>query len=313
MPSRALTTLTTSLFDYAGLFPPAGLDMPKTCENYARARMGTHAWTIGRIVCPASQLHNLSEAAAVLMPGTYATSGYREHADILEPWSISAVIDGPLAESLELIDAFDEHHGVEEHGLARVDTIELKAKNPAFIDEAIDQIPDDITPFFEVPGEGDCRGFIAALAGGEAHAKIRCGGVIADAFPTSERIADFLLACRGASVAFKATAGLHHPLRAEQRLTYEPDSPCGTMHGFVNLFMAAAFVRTKEASREMVIELLEEQDASQFGFEDATARWRRQELDAVDLARTRETFALSIGSCSVDEPVADLQKLGWLS
>ncbi len=312
MPTRALTTLVTSLFDYAGLFPPAGLDMAKTCENYARARMGTHAWMLGRIVCPVSRLHHLSEAAAVLMPGTYATSGYREHADILEPWSISAVCDVPLEEALELIDAFDEHHGVEEHGLARVDAIELKAKDPGFIDEAIEQIPDDMTPFFEVPSEGDCRGFIAALAGGEACAKIRCGGVTPEAFPSSEHLADFVLACHGAGVAFKATAGLHHPLRAEQRLTYEPNSPCSTMHGFVNLFLAAAFVRTKEASREMVIELLEEQDASQFGFEDATARWRRQELDAVDLARTRETFALSIGSCSVDEPVADLQTLGWL-
>ena len=312
MPTCALTTLVTGLFDYAGLFPPASLDMQQTCEHYARARMGEHAWMLGRIVCPVSKLHTLSEAAAVLMPGTYATSGYREHADILEPWSISAVVDLPLEEALELIDAFDEHHGVEEHGLARVDAIELKTNDPAFIDEAIEQIPDDMTPFFEIPNEGDCRGFVAALAGGESHAKIRCGGVMPEAFPSSERLADFLLACRGAGVAFKATAGLHHPLRAEQKLTSEPDSPCGTMHGFVNLFLAAAFVRTKEVSREMVIELLEEQDASQFGFENATARWRRQTLDAVDLARTRETFALSIGSCSVEEPVADLQTLGWL-
>ncbi len=312
MPSRALTTLVTSLFDYAGLFPPAKLDMLPTCENYARARMGKHAWMLARIVCPASKLHKLSEAAAILMPGTYGTSGYREHADILEPWGVSAVIDRPLDEALELIEAFDEHHAEEVHGLARVDCFELRPDSPDAIDAALDCIPEEVMPFFEVPAMGDCRGFIAALAGNNAAAKIRCGGVTPEAFPTSEHVADFLFACRGAAVPFKATAGLHHPLRAEQPLTYDTNPPRGVMHGFVNLLMAAAFARTKDATREMVIELLEEQDAAQFTFADATARWQQQELDAVDLARTRETFALSIGSCSVEEPVADLQQLGWL-
>lgn len=312
MPTRTITTLVTSLFDYAGLFPPAKLDMLPTCENYARDRMGSHAWMLGRIVCPASKLHKLSEAAAILMPGTYGTSGYREHADILEPWGVSAVIDRPLDEALELIDAFDEHHAEEVHGLARVECFELRPESPEAIDAALEHIPEDVTPFFEVPAMGDCRGYIAALAGNDAAAKIRCGGVTPEAFPTSEQIADFLLACRGAAVPFKATAGLHHPVRAEHALTYDTNPPRGVMHGFINLFTAAAFVRTKEASREMVIELLEERDATQFAFEDETARWRQQELDAVDLARTRETFALSIGSCSVDEPVADLQELGWL-
>lgn len=312
MPTRALQTLVTGLFDFAGLFPPAKLDMQATCEHYARARMGSHAWMLGRIVCPAGKLHKLSEAAAVLMPGTYATSGYREHADILDPWSISAVIDRPLDEALELIDAFDEHHGVEDHGLARVDSVELKATSPGMIDAAIDLIPDDMTPFFEVPTDADPRGFIAALAGGEACAKIRCGGVTPDAFPPSEQVADFLLACRSAGVAFKATAGLHHPLRAEQSLTYEDNAPRGTMHGFVNLFMAAAFVRTREASRDLVLDLLEERDATEFSFTDDNATWRDHVVETLDLARTRETFAISIGSCSFDEPVADLQKLGWL-
>jgi hypothetical protein len=312
MTPRALTTLVTGLFDYAGLFPPATHDMAAACEHYARARMGSHAWMLGRIVCPAGKLHKLSEAAAVLMPGTYATSGYREHADILEPWSISAVIDRPLEEALELIDAFDEHHGEEDHGLARVDSIELKATSPGMIDDAIDLIPDDMTPFFEVPTDADPRGFIAALAGGEACAKIRCGGVTPDAIPTSGQVADFLLACRAAGVAFKATAGLHHPLRAEQNLTYEESPPRGVMHGFVNLFMAATLVRTREASREMVLEVLEEREASRFSFTDEGAGWRGHTVEPMDLARTRESFALSIGSCSFDEPVEDLRKLGWL-
>ncbi|MBK7403964.1 MAG: hypothetical protein IPJ41_04875 [Phycisphaerales bacterium] len=310
MASRALSTLVTGLFDYAGLYPPAKLAMQAAAEHYARARMGEHDWMLGRLVCPASKLHKLSEAAAVLMPGTHATSGYREHADVLDPWSISAVIDVELEEAIELIDAFDEHHGDEDHGLARVDAIELRAPTPGFIDEALELIPDDMTPYFEVPAEGDCRGFIAALAGNEASGKIRCGGVTPDAIPPSAEIAEFLLACRGAGVPFKATAGLHHPIRAEQRLTYEESSPRGTMHGFVNLFMACAFVRAREASREMVIDVLEERDAGAFRFDESGAAWRGHRVDIVDIARMRETFAISIGSCSFDEPVGGPAEAG---
>jgi hypothetical protein len=312
MAARSLTTLAAGLFDYAGLFPPASLDMRSAAEMFARARQSPHADMLARIVCPATKLHKLSEAAAVMMPGTFATSGYREHADVLGPWGVSAVIDGDLEECLELIDAFDEHHEAEEHGLARVETIELKAKSPAFIDEAIELIADDLLPFFEVPGGEDCRGYIAALAGNDAFAKIRCGGVTPDAIPPSEQIADFVLACRGAGVAFKATAGLHHPIRAEQNLTYDSDPPRAVMHGFVNLWMAAALVRIEGASRETMIDVLEDTDPDSFSFTDSAAAWRGHELNVTDLARAREAFSISIGSCSFDEPVEDLKKLGWL-
>ena len=78
------------------------------------------------------------------------------------------------------------------------------------------------------------------LAGKGLRAKIRTGGVTPDAFPSAETIAQFIRECRDHRVAFKATAGLHHPLRCVKPLTYEPDAPTGTMHGFLNVFIAAA-------------------------------------------------------------------------
>ncbi|MCB9844735.1 MAG: hypothetical protein H6811_01935 [Phycisphaeraceae bacterium] len=300
-----------NLFDYAGLFPPARLFMQPAAENYARALMGSHADMLARFVCAASRLSELSDAASILMPGTHATSGYREHADF-DPWAVTAVIDAPLEESLDAIDAFNELHAAEEHGLAKVDSIELKAESPGAIDEALDAIPEDLQAFFEIPINGDCRGFVAALAGNEAFAKIRCGGVTPIAFPTSAQIADFLVACRLAGVAYKATAGLHHPVRAEHRLTYDPDPPRGVMHGFVNLLLASALAHTTEVPREVLVEVLEETDAAAFALGSDSARWRDHEFDSTALARTRESFFLSIGSCSFDEPVEDLQQLGWL-
>ena len=133
--------LVTGLFDYAGLFPPARLPMQPVVENYARYAIGEHAWMLGRLACPVSRLDELTEHAAILMPGTHATSGYREHADVLEPWAVSAVIDGPLEPSLDRIGAFEEHHSKEANGLARVDAVEMKAAEPSDIDAALNVSP----------------------------------------------------------------------------------------------------------------------------------------------------------------------------
>jgi hypothetical protein len=70
----------------------------------------------------------------------------------------------------------------------------------------------------------NCRQIIPALKEGNARAKIRTGGVTADVIPSVEQIAEFLAACAEANVPFKATAGLHHPLRSVQQLRYEPGS-----------------------------------------------------------------------------------------
>ena len=84
---------------------------------------------------------------------------------------------------------------------------------------------------------------VAAIARRGGRAKMRTGGVTAEAFPTAAQVLRFLRACTEARVPFKATAGLHHPLRAEYRLTYAPDSPRGTMFGFLNVFLTAVLLR----------------------------------------------------------------------
>jgi hypothetical protein len=137
-------------------------------------------------------------------------------------------------------------------------------------------------------------------------AKIRTGGVTADAFPSINDVAAFLRKCKAAGVAFKATAGLHHPLRCVKALTYEPNAPIGTMHGFVNVFLAAAMLDHADA-------ILAESDPRAFAFDDDGASWRDQRVSVDELVRLRTEFAISFGSCSFEEPVGDLKELGWLS
>ena len=139
----------------------------------------------------------------------------------------------------------------------------------------------------------------------DLRAKIRTGGITQDAFPSASAVADFMRACKRADVAFKATAGLHHPLRCVKPLTYEPNAPTGLMHGFINVFLAAALLDHAEA-------ILEERDPRAFAFDDEGASWRGHRTSTRDIEAMRETFAISFGSCSFEEPIGDLKELGWL-
>lgn len=314
--TRTLRTLTASLIDYAGLFPPAKLDMAPSVENYARYLRTEHAEMLGRFICPVSRLDDLTRHGAMLMPGTFATSGYREMADDVAPWRISAIIDGELGSCLDRIDAFNAHHASEAQGLSQIDAIEMRVAEPGAVDDALDEIPEDIYPAFEVPQDvvmnGDPRGFIAAMAGNGCSGKIRCGGVEASMIPDSGAIARFIIACAQGAVPFKATAGLHHPVRAEQNLTYDDNPPRATMHGFLNVFMAAAMVRTHRIDEARAIEIIDDTDPSSFDFTEEHAGWKDLSVDLIQLSRVRETFALSYGSCSFDEPVDDLKALSLL-
>ena len=159
----------------------------------------------------------------------------------------------------------------------------------------------DATRYIEV---GDLE-LIDAIAEHGLRAKIRTGGITADAFPQAEFVANFMARCADRGVAFKATAGLHHPVRCLRPLTYEASAPHGTMHGFVNVFMAAALLPHAEA-------ILLEDEPQAFAFDDDQASWRGHAVTTEDLERIRNEFAISFGSCSFVEPIADLKELGWL-
>jgi hypothetical protein len=144
-----------------------------------------------------------------------------------------------------------------------------------------------------------------------AFAKLRTGGLTPDAIPAPEAIADFLLRAADLRLPFKATAGLHHPIRSLHPLTYTADSPRAVMHGFVNLFAAAAFA-WDGAGRDLLIAILTEEDPRAFEFAGDELRWRGRRLPAAQIQTARRDFAHSFGSCSFEEPLAGLRELGYL-
>ncbi|HEY3928303.1 MAG TPA: hypothetical protein VGL89_08010 [Candidatus Koribacter sp.] len=282
----ALHALLASLIDYAGLFPPAGLDMETAVSNYARYKTGPYAWMLGRFVVPVARLEEFETAWL----WAKAPAG----------WKLSALV--AKLEELEAVKAFN----AKQNWKVEIDAVELKAGSVADIHEV-----NGVTAYVEVPSNVDPTHMIAAMAHENLRAKIRTGGLTADAFPQVTAVARFLRACAGAHIPFKATAGLHHPVRCMKPFTYKPDSPKGTMHGFLNVFLAAAMVRRGYANM-LVEQVLAEENPRAFQFSDDAVRWRDAQFSSAELTDVRTNFAIAFGSCSFEDPITDLQALGLL-
>ncbi|MEO8336861.1 MAG: hypothetical protein ABI664_17895 [bacterium] len=291
MPPDSLRILLAGLVDYAGLFPPAALSMVDVATNYATYRQSQDAWALGRLVVPAARLHELS--AIVASRNQLGSNA----------WRVSALVGDDVEHDAARITEWN----VSANGLV-ADTVELRVKSPAAIAQ-LSSIFRDITAYVEFPLADDPAPYIDAIARAGARAKIRTGGVTADAFPQPLQIVRFLRTCAERDVAFKATAGLHHPLRDCYRLTYAPDAPRGEMFGFLNVFLAAAFARNGLRDSEL-LHLMDERDASSLHFTDDAIRWRDDEIDIQRLTDIRAGFAIAFGSCSFREPIDDLHALG---
>jgi hypothetical protein len=83
------------------------------------------------------------------------------------------------------------------------------------------------------------------------------------------------------------------------------------MHGFLNVFLASAFLRSGMESA-LAVQLLEEQSRARFSFDAGGISWRRERLALKEIAAARQACALSFGSCSFTEPVDDLRALHLL-
>lgn len=295
----AIHALLRQSIDYAGLFPPAALGMRAAVDNYLRYREGSDAWALGRFIVPATRLAEFEEAA-----GDGSSGGSRR-----QPWQLSALVGPDLAGDLDRITPFQRRQSGTVQGMT-VDTIEAKADAGIAIEEMMRMVPGRLQVYFELPIERDPTDLLATVARVGARAKVRTGGVTPQAFPSTADLARFIHACVRAKVPFKATAGLHHALRAEYRLTYEENSGKGVMFGFLNLFLATALARNGIGERD-TYGILEESSPAAFRVDDGAISWRDQRLDRRALGHSRESI-VSFGSCSFTEPIAELQSLHWL-
>ena len=322
--STALHAFLHGLVDYAGLFPPTKLEMQPAIRNYFSYRQSPAAWMLGKFVCPASRLQEMADAAS-------------SDLDSKAPLGVSALVrpaesaaeflqglESDLEEIQKIHRAYSREIRVEsletrlpaslsaERDLAESFELFLRSARERMADAGLRELP----AFHEiVPGAAAERVMeAAACAIGDVREadespeglKLRCGGVMADAFPNPALVATAIHSARDHRVPLKFTAGLHHPLRhADKALKTK-------VHGFLNVFGAALLAGAHGLDRKAIVDILEDEEAGNFTFTLDAFAWKRLSVKSREIESLRESVCTSFGSCSFDEPGEDLRRLGLL-
>jgi len=296
----ARTASFAALIDYAGLFPPATLDMVDAVAGYRAARASKASWVAGRFLCPSSRLEEL---AGVLT--TTFTAGE-------EPWEIGVIVDTAVGAGAAASQTFH----AEMQPAATVASVEARIGDTdkdsiKALVNALISIQPEVVPYLEVlqPGslDGQVRAVAHALAdiGHIGGVKIRCGGTDASLFPTPETVAEFILLATNARLPYKATAGLHQPIR-------HYDADLGVWrHGFVNLLVAAAAADAGHPL-ETLTDILADADPAAFNVSTAFVVWRGLSIPGPAIRRVRTHGFVAYGSCDFFEPVDALIGLSFL-
>jgi hypothetical protein len=302
----SLHALLERSIDYAGLFPPATLNLEPALKNQARYVLSDQAWMLSTFVLPVTKF---ADAA-------WFVSDFDEKHPLrisaLGPKTINAI---DFLEELKIaakgIREFGEEAGnrVQIHQLEMPLPGETKAETLRVAREIIGDL--ELRVFWETSLSAAPK-TIALLAVHNAGRKalpfgfkLRTGGVTADAFPASREIARALVASAESNIPIKFTAGLHHPIRMFR------DEVNGKMHGFLNVLGAGVLGREHGWDEERTAAMLEDEDASSFAFDDWSFRWHEWHIDSANIKKHRQ-LVTSFGSCSFDEPREDLRALGFL-
>lgn len=293
---HAPAALVRGLIDYAGLFPPAGLEMADAVRRFADYQHRSDQWALARLVVPVARLAEFEAARAGLPPHDRASAR----------WPIAALAGNDLAADRTTIHAFHSRHP--EPDAPRVESLELRVASVADIDSASARLGRELELYCELPLSADLPSLVAATRRIGARAKIRMGGVKPVDFPAPEAVLAFLTACAAERLACKATAGLHHPVRGPAPLTYEPGSPRATMYGYLNLILAASILWHHRPESE-AYELLRLPDRESLRITGPAVEWGGIKVTAAEIDSTRRHFMLAIGSCSFTEPMDELAPL----
>jgi len=297
------------LIDDAGLFPPAALSMPDALAEDRRARNGPNAWMLGDFVVTAARLGELIAAVRATEAG---------------PLAVSLIVDAATA-GATIEGALDAQRAAD--GTVSIRSIEVKAPvvDDGDIRSAISLLVADVdasklprgsAAYIEFPfgdrWEARVAATIDALADARARSphdvagKIRCGGIPQPQIPSPDQLAFAIGTLRAREVPFKATAGLHHPIRHDDAATSEP------VHGFFNVVGAAVLDWVLDLDDRTRAAILGERDPAQFSLDDDAFGWRDLRASGEEIVDARGAFVRSFGSCSFSEPVDDLIALGVL-
>ncbi len=308
--------LLSTLFDYAGLFPPASLPLADALAAYSAHRVHPDRWMLGPFVIPTGKLE-------ALVPHHTLFSE-------TDPWNFSC-LGSPVSNLTDLTESirsdFDRIQSFERRLMGAAKVVMYETRVPLRDGDTDDELDAFSRILADLQHESAIRVFLEVARGDHLDArvktmsdvlsragtlattglKMRCGGMSDADFPKAEELAVFLHEVTRHQLRYKLTAGLHHPIR------YFNPGQHVMMHGFLNVFFAATFARSLDLHPSDLTPLILDEDPAGFVFTESGIRWRHYVASTEDVQQTRNQFATSIGSCSFDEPRSDLIDLGILS
>jgi hypothetical protein len=307
MLAPSLGALLTHSIDYAGMFPPCGLELEPALQNQAQYIRDPKAWMLGAFVLPVDQFDaavgslslfdqehplfisalgaktaNVKEFIVALKIATKKIRSFSgQHGDLVSIRQLEMALP----------------HNVDLGSLAKARSALEGLKLQAFWETPVDSAGEAIPLLAEHNSTTGAHSF---------GYKLRTGGVTADAFPASQQIARALIDAAKHRVPIKFTAGLHHPIRQFR------DEVKTRMHGFLNVLGAAVLAAEYQWDEAQTSKMLEDGNATSFSFNGNSFAWREWEI-ATDQIKARRKLVTSFGSCSFDEPREDLRALNLLT
>ncbi|WP_350278170.1 hypothetical protein [Kribbella sp. HUAS MG21] len=284
------------LVDDASTFPPGNLPLTEAVAAHRAHRAAPYADLVGPFVCADEDLTKVATEAARTRTG----SGPQPDPGVDHgPLEVTVVISGGAGGIEPVVRYGDRSKDV------TVTAVEVRLRDEADLSRnalrvvrACDDCLDEETAYVEIGLEGAWERALDVVADAGYAAKLRTGGLDAALFPSEAQVAAFIEACLDREVAFKCTAGLHNAVRHTATDTgFEH-------HGFLNVLLATR-ASLDGASTDDLATLLADRDG------EALAA-RARELSDDQAASTRRWFT-SFGSCSIEEPLADLKTLGLMA
>ncbi len=252
---------------------------------------------------PADLLTGFLDDAAIFPPGNapvpvavvdHAAHLHRPYAALLGPLVVRASdLAGVGDVAVSVTTGLDGAHAAVVAAGPRLRMLEVALPDTAAPDEVRSLASLGVDVVVEVPRDERRDLVLAELALAGLGAKFRTGGPRADLHPSEAELAAGIHSAVALGVSFKATAGLHHAVRRTAPGTGFEE------HGFLNLLLATAAAQSGASVGE-VERLLAERDP--------------ETMTRAALGLTpdvRRSFR-SIGTCSIIEPLADLDALGLL-
>lgn len=273
--------LFRGLVDDAAVFPPGNAPLPDAVREHRQHHASWYAEMVGPLLVPSSCL-------GVLPPLLAAD----------ECIDIGLIGDTGLASLPDAVSAIDRRVNLRQVEVA----VAKRGEDPQ---PGIEHLLDLLAGWPAIAGYAEIPlsfGLLVALdtlagaraAGSNVSAKFRTGGLAAELFPTPIELAAVICACRDRQIPFKLTAGLHHAIR-------HADPETGFVHhGFLGVLAGTLAAVFDDAEVADVAGLLAATDP--VPLVDAV----RRRMDA------RRPLWVGFGTCSIAEPLTDLDRLGLL-